>query len=40
MIPDLILCKDLDKSYMFKVRISSGEYVKVEGKGTIEVERM
>jgi hypothetical protein len=36
----LSLFKDLDKSYVSKVRIGNGEYVKVEGKGAIEVETM
>ena len=40
MTADLSLFKDLDKSYMSKVRIGNGEYVKVEGKGAIEVETM
>jgi len=40
MTTDLSLFKDLDKSYMSKVRIGNGEYVKVEGKRAIEVETM
>ena len=40
MTTDLSLFKDLDKSYMSKVRTGNEEYVKVEGKGVIEVETM
>jgi len=40
MTVDLSLFKDLDKSYMSKVRIGNGEYVKVTGKRVIEVETM
>jgi hypothetical protein len=36
----LSLFKDLDKSYLSKVRIGNGDYIKVEGKGAIEVETM
>jgi hypothetical protein len=36
----LSLFKDLDKSYLSKVKIGNGDYVKVEGKGAIEVETM
>jgi hypothetical protein len=32
MTADLRLFKDLDKSYISKVRIGNGEYVKVKGK--------
>ncbi|XP_061962505.1 uncharacterized protein LOC133683001 [Populus nigra] len=40
MTADLSLFKDLDKSYLSRVRIRNGDYVKVEGKGTIEVETL
>jgi len=40
MTADLSLFKDLDKSYVSKVKIGNGEYVKVEGKWAIEVETM
>ena len=36
----LSLFKDLDKSYLSKVKIGNGDYIKVEGKGAIEVETM
>jgi hypothetical protein len=38
MTADLRLVKDLDTSFLFKVRVGNGEYMKVEGKGAIEVE--
>ena len=37
---DLSLFRDLDKSYLSKVRIGNGDSVKVEGKGAIEVETL
>jgi hypothetical protein len=40
MTADLSLFKDLDKSYLSRVRIGNGDYVKVEGKGAIEVETL
>ena len=38
MTADLSLFRDLDKSYLSKVRIGNGDFVKVEGKGAIAVE--
>jgi len=35
MTADLSLFRDLDKSYLSRVRIGNGDYVKVEGKGAI-----
>jgi hypothetical protein len=40
MTADLSLFKDLDKSCMSKLRIANEKYVKVEGKGAIEVEKI
>jgi len=40
MTADLSLFKDLDKSYLSRVRIGNGDYVKVEGKWAIEVETL
>jgi hypothetical protein len=40
MTADLSLFKDLDKSYLSKVRIGNGDFVKVEGKGAIAVETL
>jgi hypothetical protein len=40
MTVDLSLFKDLDKSYMSKVRIGNEDYMKVEGKCAVEVETM
>jgi len=40
MTADMSLFKDLDKSYLSRVRIGNGDYVKVEGKGAIEVETL
>ena len=40
MTVDLSLFKDLDKSYMSKVRIGNKDYMKVEGKCAVEVETM
>ena len=34
----LSLFRDLDKSYLSRVRIGNEDYVKVEGKGAIKVE--
>ena len=39
MTTDLSLFRDLD-SYLFRVRIGNGDYMKVEGKGAIEVETL
>jgi len=39
MTANLSLFKDLDKSYMSKVRIGSGEYIKVEGKGRLKLKQ-
>ena len=40
MSVDMSLFKDLDKNYLSRVRIGNEDYVKVEGKGAIEVETM
>jgi hypothetical protein len=40
MTADLNLFRDLDKSYLSKVRIGNGDFVKVEGKRAIEVETL
>jgi hypothetical protein len=40
MTADVSLFRDLDKSYLSKVRIGNGDFVKVEGKGAIEVETL
>jgi hypothetical protein len=40
MTTDLTLFKDLDKSYLSKVRIGNGDFVKIEGKEAIEVETL
>lgn len=40
MTVDLSLFKDLDKSYMSKVRIGNEDYMKVKGKCAVEVETM
>jgi hypothetical protein len=40
MTADMSLFKDLDKSYLSRVRIGNGDYVKVEGKGPIEVRTL
>jgi len=40
MTADLSLFKDLDKSYLSRVRIGNGDYVKVEGKWAIEVKTL
>ena len=40
MTADVSLFRDLDKSYLSKVRIGNGDFVKVEGKRAIEVETL
>jgi hypothetical protein len=40
MTVDMSLFKDLDKSYLSRVRIGYEDYVKVEGKGAIKLETM
>jgi hypothetical protein len=40
MTADLSLFRDLDKSYLSRVRIGNGDHVKVKGKGAIEVETL
>ena len=40
MTTDLNLFRDLDRSYLSKVRIGNGDFVKVERKGAIAVETL
>lgn len=38
MTHDAYLFKNLDKSFISKVRIGNGEFIKVKGKGDVVVE--
>jgi len=40
MTTNLSLFRDLDKSYLSKVIIGNGDFVKVKGKGATEVETL